>query len=328
MRVMKNNTHPFQRRISYKGHLPDLLKKVIAGYELGKYRSHKVIGVGYEDFNVILKTDKGKYFLKFFADFRDEKDCQRYVDIMTAAVKHGVSHPKLYQSGQGYFHTIDTEDGLVRLVAMEYVDGKTFFDLKQKPINEEKDFLVKQAALINSIRIKPKFVYDSWAVVNFLKEYEKIKQHLTDEDIRLIEPLAKEFSSIDIKALPHCFVHGDIIDTNVIRSNKNKVYILDFSVSNVYPRVQELAVMLCDILFDSNKQRFQKIYNRALGIYQKIIKLEKIELDTLPLYVQAAHAMHIVGAAKSAVEDGDSEENDHWIYVGREGLKFTRGFWN
>ncbi len=296
---MKKSSHPFQKRISYKGQLPDLLKQVIADYGFDEYQSHEVIGVGYEDFNVVLKTGKGKYFLKFFADFRDEKGCQRYVDVMTAAVKHGVSHPKLYQSKQGYFHKIDTKNGSVRLVAMEYVDGKTFFDLKQKPTDEEKDFLVRQAALINSIRIKPKFVYDSWAVVNFLKEYKKIKQRLTDEDIRLIEPLAKEFSSIDIKALPHCFVHGDIIDTNVIRSNKNKVYILDFSVSNVYPRVQELAVMLCDILFDSNKQRFQEIYNRALETYQGRTKLEKIELDTLPLYVQVAHAMHIVGAAKS-----------------------------
>ncbi len=200
--------------------------------------------------------------------------------------------------------------------------------LKQKPTDEEKDFLVKQAALINSTRIKPKFVYDGWAVVNFLKEYKKIKQHLTDEDISLIEPLAKEFSSIEIEALPHCFVHGDVIDTNVIRSSKGKVYILDFSVSNVYPRIQELAVMLCDILFDSNKQRFQEIYDRALEIYQERIRLEKIELNTLPLYVQAAHAMHIVGAAKSAVEDGDSEENDHWIRAGKEGLKFTMGFWN
>ena len=28
------------------------------------------------------------------------------------------------------------------------------------------------------------------------------------------------------------------------------------------------------------------------------------------------------------VEDGDSEENDHWIHAGRKGLKFTRDFWN
>lgn len=328
MTAIKNKSHPFQKRISYKGQLSKLLEEVIRDYGFDEYQSYEVIGVGYEDFNVILETGRGKYFLKFFADFRDEKGCQRYVDIMTAAVKHGVSHPKLYQSKQSYFHKIDTKDGLVRLVAMEHVDGKTFFDLKQKPTDKEKDFLVKQAALVNSIRIKPKFVYDSWAVVNFLKEYKKIKQRLTDEDIRLIEPLVKKFSSVNIRTLPHCFVHGDIIDTNVIRSSKGKVYILDFSVSNVYPRIQELAVMLCDILFDSNKQRFQETYDRALEIYQERIRLEKIELNTLPLYVQAAHAMHIVGAAKSTFEDGDSEENDHWIRAGREGLKFTMGFWN
>ena len=127
--------------------------------------------------------------------------------------------------------------------------------------------------------------------------------------------------------MPHCFVHGDIIDTNVIRSEGGKLYVLDFSVSNVYPRIQELAVMLCDILFNSDKDKFNEIYIRTLRTYQNTTNLEEVEVNALPLYVQAAHAMHIIGSVKSAVKEGDSEENDHWMKVGREGLKFTLEFW-
>lgn len=140
--------------------------------------------------------------------------------------------------------------------------------------------------------------------------------------------MAEEFGQADIKNLPHCFVHGDIIDTNVIRDYRNKPYILDFSVVNTYPRIQELAVMLCDILLIPDKGKFRKVYDRALFIYQEGIKLDKVELEILPLCFQAAHATHIIGSVKSAVKGGDPEENDYWMKMGRDGLKFTREFWN
>ncbi|MBW6441355.1 phosphotransferase [Patescibacteria group bacterium] len=320
-------THPFQKRISYKGTIEDLLKQVVKDYSFGNYKKHKVVGVGYEDFNVVTETDKGKYFLKFFADFRDDENCQRYVDIILSAIEHKVSHPKIYKSNQGYFNKINTLDGKIRFIATEYIDGKTFFDLGLKPSIQEKEFLIRQASIINSMQIAPKFIYDSWAIVNFLQEYKEIKKHLTNVDIGLMEHLAKKLSMVSIEDLPHCFVHGDIIDTNVIRSKNNKLYILDFSVSNVYPRIQELAVMLCDILFEQNKNDFQKTYDRTLEVYQESIKLEQKEIETLPLYTQVAHAMHIIGSVKSALQDGDSIENNHWMEMGREGLVFTSDFW-
>ncbi|MBN1263208.1 MAG: phosphotransferase [Candidatus Pacebacteria bacterium] len=211
-------------------------------------------------------------------------------------------------------------------MALEYIDGKSFFDLKQKPTAKERDFLVRQAALINGLQIRPKLFYDYWAVVNFLKEYQEVKKHLEKKDIKLIDPLAEKFKQVDVKSLPRCLVHGDIIETNVIRSQKGRLYIFDFSVANIYPRIQELAVMLCDILFVPERGKFQAIYQRTLDVYQKEIKLEKAEIEALPLLVRAAHAMHIIGSVKYALEEGDFEENKHWIKMGREGLAFTRKF--
>ncbi len=318
---MNSKPHPFQKRIKYQGDITILLKQVAKDYNLGKYKSHEVVGVGYEDFNVILETDKYKYFVKFLADFRDEKECKRYVEIINTALKNNIRHPKLYKSNQGGLYEIDTKDGMIRLIVLEYIDGKTFFDLKQKPTEAEQNILIEQAALINKIDFKPTFLYDSWAVVNFLKEYKEIKDKLKQSDIDLIQPIVDQFSQIDIESLPHCFVHGDIIDTNVMKSKDGDLLILDFAVSNYYPRIQELAVMLCDILFDPKKSEgFKEVYKRTLSVYQKYIKLTYLELETLPLYIKAAHAMHIIGAAKSAIDMGESEENDHWMEAGRQGI--------
>jgi len=51
----------------------------------------------------------------------------------------------------------------------------------------------------------------------------------------LVQPLVKEFENLGIEELPHCFVHGDIITTNVMRDSTDQLWIIDFSVSNYYP---------------------------------------------------------------------------------------------
>lgn len=320
----------FQDRIAYKGNVLALLNQVIKDFNLGSYESHKVIDVGYEEFNLILETKQDKYFVKMFADFKPEAECQRYVEIMLKAIEVGVKHPKLYKSAQGYFHKITLEGAIVRLVVMEYIDGQSFYDLDEAPNQEELRVIAQQAALINkNMDIKPPAVYDSWAVVNFVKEYEQKKQYFESQDIEMMESVVSELRKKDLSALPHCFVHGDIIKTNVMRAKNGELFILDFSVSNYYPRVQELAVLLCDLFFnEKDSSNFAGNYKLALNEYQKILPLTSDELAILPLYTKAAHAMHIVNPIYlQKVENNQTVENAKWLELGRVGLEFANEFW-
>lgn len=72
----------FQKRINYQGNLNLILSKVCQDFKIGQYQTYEVVPIGYEDLNLILKTNKGKFFVKIFASFRDEKECQRYIKIM------------------------------------------------------------------------------------------------------------------------------------------------------------------------------------------------------------------------------------------------------
>jgi len=318
----------FQKRISYQGNLEVLLSKVCQDFNLGEYQSHKTITIGYEDLNIIVKTNKDKYLIKALANFRDNNDKQRYLDIMQRVNEAGIAHPKLYKSNQEYLHTITIDGNKVYLFVMQYIKGESFYDLEIKPNKEELKFLAKQAALINKIQIKPYYIYDDWAVVNFTKEYRKVKKHLKKTDLSLIEPLYKKFLTINLKELPHCFVHGDLLSSNIMKDERGGLWIIDFSVSNYYPRIQELAVLLCDVSLDKNKKsRFVDNYNLILKEYQKEVKLEKKELDLLPIYVKAAHAVSLIGSMKDTVKNGDSEENQYWLNSGRNGLKFTSKLW-
>ena len=97
---MNNNNNIFLQRIKHKGNPLDFIIIVCNDYKIGSCISYEIVEMGYEDLNIIIKTNKGKYFAKFFASSRNEIECERYVDIMIKALSAGVNHPKLYKSSQ------------------------------------------------------------------------------------------------------------------------------------------------------------------------------------------------------------------------------------
>ena len=321
------STESFQARIGYRGDLKEVFNPVVHDYKLGDLISYKPILQGYEDFNVILETDKGKYLTKVMASFRLDKEANQYADTIRTVLDGGISHPKMYKSPMGDLYSVVIDGNKIRLVVMDYIEGKDFYKLGKKPNNKEMSFLSQQAAKINRLDLHPEHVYDSWAIPNFLKEYEEVKNKLDEEDLEYIRPLVRLFPKLEIDKLPHSFVHGDIISTNVIKADNESLYIIDFAVGNIYPRIQELAILLCDLLFVNDKNKYLENYNLALGEYQKIIKLEDEELKMLPVYIKLAHAMHIIPATREKLNGTTLPENDFWLKSGKDGIRIASEIW-
>lgn len=317
----------FQDRIKYQGDLTKLFELVVNDYKLGKLIAYKPVLQGYEDFNVILETDTGKYLTKVMAASRSDDEAKQYADTMRTVLDNGISHPKLYIGSKGDLYSTNLNNQNIRLVVMDFVDGSDFFNLNKKPNDEEISFLSQQAAKINRLDLNPEFVYDSWAIPNFLKEYDQVKEKISEQDLEFIRPLVEKFPKLNIDKLPHCFVHGDIISTNVIRAKNHKLYIIDFAVANIYPRIQELAILLCDLFFVRDEKKYLYNYNLAIKEYQKITKLEKEEIEILPIYLKLAHAMHIIPATREKLKGTKLPENDFWLKSGQDGIRIASKIW-
>ncbi len=245
------------------------------------------------------------------------------MDVYIEAIRQGVNHPKLLKSNQGFLYMNNIGGTKLRLCVMDFIEGKDFFNLNEKPTIDELKTLAKQAALINMMNIKPKHIYDSWAIVNFIQEFERKRKYISKDDLKYLEPLLKDFKEMNIEGLPHCFVHGDIISTNVIRDKDGNLWIIDFSVGNYYPRIQELAVLACDLCFDlKDKEKGESNFKTVLSEYQKVIKLTKEELRVLPTYIKLAHAMHVICASYEKFAKGNTtRENEYFLSHGRAGLR-------
>lgn len=310
-----------EERINFRGDLKTVIAQVCQDFGLGDFIEHKIVEMGYEDFNVILTASQGKYFIKIFADYRSDEECQGYIDRITSCISAGVNVPKLYKANNDFLYMFEINGYKFRLALMEYIVGKSYYESREKVRENEKKEIIRQTALINSIDFKPAYVYDSWAIVNFVAEYEKKREIIGSDLPTIIEQLYEQFKKVSIDKLPHCHVHGDIMSTNVIKDKDDALFIVDFGCSNYYPRISELAVLLCDILFDNDKDADQQNYDLLLQEYQKYIKLTDLELEHLPLFRQVGFAMYVLnGLYEKKAFGNNTSENEHWISLGLTGL--------
>lgn len=307
-------------RLNYTGNLEPVVDRLCDVYGVGTPNNISVIDVGYEDCNVILETDQDKFLAKMFAKTRTVEDVKRYTTTMQKVVEAGVHHPELLTTSSG--DKTYTDSGIT-LVLMRFVEGKTFFELDRAPDETERKAVLEQAAKVNSIDYKPPFLFDSWAIPNIRAMFDKVKQFVEPDDLRLVEQAMAQYEAIPVDDLPHCFVHGDFTKTNVVKGNDGKIYILDFSVSNWYPRIQELAVIAANLLHDDNEDSLLKDKcDTIVGEYSQFNTLTSDEHRYLPAYALAGVAMEFMGAHQEKYINGnDTEETSYWLKLGREGLR-------
>ena len=315
--------HDFGKRINLNTDLKNISEEICKNYNLGTYISNEVIATGYEDYNYVLDTTKGKYCVKIFNKNRTQKDLNDYLDRIRIVAKTETNAPKPLFIDGDILLSLNYEQNHYDICVFEFINGKSFFEMNKTPSKEAIIEIAKQAAFINTLDIQPDFVYDSWAVINFEKEYSKKREYLSDEFKKEFDRLLKEFKEIDFYKLPKAFVHGDMITTNVMLDNDSKVWILDFSVSNYVPRIIELAVISCNICLDKeSKEKTYENIELLLREYNKYNKLSNYELEVFGVFNKLAHAMHILQTQYIIQTDCNSEENQYWLNEGTTGFLF------
>lgn len=306
-------------RLNYSGDLQPVVEKLSLGYGVGTLKNYSVIGVGYEDCNIIVETENGKFVAKIFQKDRDPEDIARYIGVMQKVIEAGVNHPLLLKTQAGNIAYDDQENGL-SLVLMKFIEGNTFFDLERAPTDEERHGAIEQAAVINQIDYHPPYIFDSWAVPNIQAIYNRVKQFAKPVDLKLVEQAMVQYEEIPLDDLPRCFVHGDLTNTNVIKGTDGKIYILDFSVANWYPRIQEIAVISVNLLHDADlslRDRTEKVVTE----YSSFIPLSPEEIRHLYAYSLAGFAMEFMGSLQEKyINNNVTKETEYWLRLGREGL--------
>ncbi len=314
----------FNKRIGLNTDLKNISLEICKRYDLGDFISNELIEIGYEDYNYYLTTSRDKYCVKIFSKTRTSEDVNNYLERIRAVANSHINSPKPLLINGDINLSLEYQQNNYEICVFEFIDGKNFFQLQESPSIDTIKELAKQTAMINNLDIKPNFIYDSWAIINFEKEYNRKREYVSPKYKEQFDTLLEELRKIDFNCLPKAFVHGDIISTNVMIDKDSKIWIIDFAVSNYLPRIIDLAVISCNICLDKNsKERTYENIFLLLNEYNKYNKLLEYELKTFGTFYKIANAMHILQTQYIIKTDGDSEENQYWLNEGIVGMSYS-----
>ncbi len=298
------------------------IRKVVAGHAIGELVDWRYIEVGLEDCNILITGSKGKFLLKVFSKTRLPQDTERVSKIIEqVSTLNGLYTQKIvHGSARGLNYLKGKQDPYVLL---NWVEGEDLFSQKRVTSTLELNDLMRQVAVLHTSNIQPPFFEDMWAVGNIRVVYDMVKEYLSDEEKRLCSTAKDIFEKIDHEALPKAFVHGDLTKQNVIAVGDGRVGIIDFSVSNWYPRIQEHAAIIANLVYSigDEKQTIMRSIDEVVDAYQKYIELTDTEKEALFGYVVASFAMSALGSYKEKYISGSTlDEIDFWLKQGISGL--------
>jgi len=123
-------TNTTRDRIDYKGPLAPVVTDICDTYSLGAPLCFSIMDTGYEDYNVHIGASSGEYVAKIFAQDVTPDTLARYSEMMEKVTEAGINHPTLHKTKDGkYIHKYNKE-GSLSMVLMDYIEGKTFGELK------------------------------------------------------------------------------------------------------------------------------------------------------------------------------------------------------
>ncbi len=316
------NEKRFYDRIDYIDNIDILSKLVCKEYNLGDYLSTKIVEIGYEDFNAIIDTSSGKYFIKVFSNSRNDDEVKDVIERAYIAEQNGVKSPKVFQNLEGNIITnVQYNESKFRLSLMEYIDGNNFFELGKNATEEELLKISDLASEFGNIDYKPNFIYDYWAITSFINEFEKKKQYISQEFLNYIQPIYDRFKKFDYESLPKSFTHGDIILTNIIRDKNNEYWVVDYSVSNYTARLNEIVVSSGDFaLIEGNKEESEKRIKIMFERWAKNVNATDFEREAFEMLFRVQNAIYILNPSYQIAIGNNSDENKMYLELGKFGL--------
>lgn len=313
--MIDNPKHPLDR-IRRPEAIDELLQWAATACGIGPVQDYRVSDMGYDDCNIVLITASGRYLAKILTTARPRWASERYVQLLATVVAHGILHPRLLTAPGGQVLLRHSATGNL-LVVMEYVDGATFLELSAYPDDNELDIIIDQVHRVHAVDTAPRHIEDWWAVPNIAALVAEVSPMLDPQDRELVLAAAGRFAEVDLAALPHTLVHGDLTKANVLRRSDGGLAIIDFAVANRYPRVHELAMIIVNLLHGH-----PSTYPERIGLiaerYGRRCPLTAPEWWALPRYVFACAAMELLGATRESVLKGnDSAETQYLLALGR-----------
>jgi Ser/Thr protein kinase RdoA (MazF antagonist) len=209
-----------------------------------------------------------------------------------------------------------------QLLVMDFVPGRTFYELGRPPDQAELARLVEQVVRIHACEARPVPVFDSWAIANLIPLARQVGDLLDAGQRRLVDDAVSAMAEASFWSLPVTLIHADLTAGNILLGPDGELTVLDFALANRWPRLQELAVIAASLMHGSPGTLPARL-DAVAGMYSAAgpPPLTAEEEAALPAFGRAAAAMELLGGLNEWRQGNRGPETDSLIDLGSAGLR-------
>lgn len=274
---------PIYERIGKKVDFKKLSQDICTTYQIGEYRKHKIIQVGIDDLSYYLWTTKGKYVVKNLNTNKSLKQINQFITQYDIIMKNNIVAPKMILNHGRHLFVSEIDGVLLNSCVMECIEGKDLFSLGKKITKQQIDKLIEIIIPLHQIKDTLEIEYDEWCFMNVIVDYETCKDKIQEELKQEIERQIERFKKIDFSTFPTCYIHGDLICTNIMEDEHKNLSLIDFTSSGTGLRILDIVKVMTSVIFHYEAiQESKELITYFLEQYQKYSKLTKQELELLP----------------------------------------------
>lgn len=302
-------------RIGKEIDLEELSKNICITYKLGDYNKYKLILVGIDDLSYVLNTSKGRYLVKIINHEKTNEEINEFVKKSIAIMKNNIRAPKLILYKENYLFTYDIDDLHINLVVMEYIDGSDLYSSNKQITKQDIDKIINILVPLHKIKEKiENKEYDEYCFMKIKKDYLKTKNVLPKRIKEQVEKMIKEFDKIELEKLTKCFIHGDLISTNIMKDKNEDLWLIDFYQSGIGLRILDIVKILNSVIdnykYENDTEELERYF---IEEYNKRMPFTAYELEILPILRKIDVCVGMMMETFDAIEGRDNEENQYWL---------------
>lgn len=302
-------------RIGKEINIENLSENVCRYYKLGDYKDHKLILVGIDDLSYFLDTTNGRYVVKIINHEKTNEEINEFVKKSIAITKNNIRAPKLIEYEGEYLFKYNIDDLHINLVVMEYIDGSDLYSINKQITKEDIEKLIDILMPLHKIEDKiENKEYDEYCFMKIKEDYQKTKNVLPKDIKEQVEKMVKKFDEIELEKLPKCFIHGDLISTNIMKDKNKDLWLIDFYQSGIGLRILDIVKVLNSVIdnykYENDTEELEQYF---LEQYNKKMPLTTYELEALPILRKIDVCVGMMMETFDAIEGRDNDENQYWL---------------
>lgn len=301
-------------RIGKEIDLKKLSIEICSKYNIGKYKKHKLIrNVGIDDLAYILYTNTSKYFVKVINYKKTIQNINQFIKKNTIIAKNKIQAPKIILNNGNHIYSTEIDGLYINCCVIEYIEGKDLYTRKETISKDDIDKLIDIVISMHKIQDKLKVDYDEYCFMKIHEVYKKTNNKIPKELKKEVKEFLKEYDKIEFSKLPLCFIHGDLISSNIMKDEKGKLWLIDFYESGTGVRILDVVKILNSVIFlyydTENSKKLEKYF---IEKYQKYSKLTEYELKILPILRKADSYVGLMLGEYDLLTE-EKEETTFWL---------------